>query len=79
MIDYNIITNNMGEVIKIEFTFSKLCLYGNVGELGDVTVFPVFIEIYMENGFIISRGKAKSTLYPYDENNHMIFGKRWIQ
>lgn len=76
MIDYNIITNNMGEVIKIEFTFSKLCLYGNVGELGDVTVFPVFIEIYMENGFIISRGKAKSTLYPYDENNHMIFGKK---
>ncbi len=76
MIDYNIITNNMGEVIKIEFTFSKLCLYGNVGELGDVTVFPVFIEIYMENGFIISRGKAKSTLYPYDENNRMIFGKK---
>ena len=76
MIDYNIITNNMGEVIKIEFTFSKLCLYGNVGELGDVTVFPVFIEIYMKNGFIISRGKAKSTLYPYDENNRMIFGKK---
>ena len=76
MIDYNIITNNMGEVIKIEFTFSKLCLYGNVGELGDTTVFPVFIEIYMKNGFIISRGKAKSTLYPYDENNRMIFGKK---
>lgn len=76
MIEYNIVTNSKGEVIKIEFTFSKLCLYGENGAIGDTTVFPVFIEVYIENGFIISRGKSKSTLYPYDENNNMIFGKK---
>lgn len=68
MIDYQIIVED-DEVKKVEFTFSKLFLYGKVGTLGDVTIFPVFIEIYMDKGFIISRSKAKSTLFAYDEQN----------
>ena len=37
--------------------------------IGATTVFPVFVEIYLNEGFIISRGKAKSTLYKYNEAN----------
>ena len=69
MIEYCIHTNNAGWVIKIEFVFSKLFLYGNAGTIGDKTAFPIFIEVYLEEGFIISRAKAKSTLYEYDEKN----------
>ena len=64
-----IITNDAGLAVKIEFVFSKLFLYGNAGTLGDKTAFPVFIEVYLDEGFIISRAKAKSTLYEYDEEN----------
>lgn len=69
MIDYSITTNNDNEVSKIEFTFSKLFLYGEIGCTGDTTVLPVFIEIYIDEGFVVSRAKAKSTLFKYDDEN----------
>ena len=69
LIDYHITTNNQGHVTKLDFTFSSLFLHGTVGELGDVTVFPVFIEVYIDSGFIVSRAKAKSTLFKYDAEN----------
>lgn len=72
MIEYHIITNNDNEVIKIEFTFSKLFLYGDAGKLGDVTIFPVFVEVYLDEGFVVSRAKAKSTLFKYDEKNQYL-------
>lgn len=65
MIEYHIITNGNGEVIKLEFTFSKLFSCDDTGANGRIA-FPVFIEVYLEKGFIISRGKAKSTLYTHD-------------
>ena len=73
MIDYSIITNREDEVIKIEFTFSKFFLYGEIGKEGDVTTFPIFVEVYLKEGFVVSRAKAKSTLFEYDETNHMLF------
>lgn len=69
MIEYHIITNADNEVSKIEFTFSKLFLYGEPGNIGNLTSFPVFIEIYLDSGFVVSRAKAKSTLYKYTEGN----------
>lgn len=72
LIDYHITTNENGHVAKLDFTFSSLFLYGTVGELGDVTVFPVFIEVYIDSGFIVSRAKAKSTLFKYDAENQFL-------
>ena len=72
LIDYHITTDEQGYVTKLDFTFSSLFLYGTVGELGDVTVFPVFIEVYIGSGFIVSRAKAKSTLFKYDAENHFL-------
>lgn len=67
MIEYSIITNSSNEVIKIEFTFSGLLLYGESGKSGNERCFPVFVEIYLDEGFSVSRGKAKSTLYEYNK------------
>lgn len=78
MIEYHIITNADNEVTKIDFTFSKLFLYGETGKTGDVTIFPIFIEVYLDDGFIISRGKAKSTLYQYDENNRILLSEHKV-
>ena len=75
MIDYKFTLNKNGDVSKIEFTFSSLFMYGNAGEVGNKTVFPVFIEVYLDEGFIVSREKAKSTLYKYDEENPILIGE----
>ena len=73
MIDYHFYMDE-GEIQKIEFTFSQLYLCGEEGKNGETTVFPIFIEVYLNEGFVISRAKAKSTLYPYDANNPMLLG-----
>lgn len=73
--EYKIHVNADGEVKKIDFTFSKLMFYGEVGKIGDVTVFPIFIELYLDAGMIVSRAKAKSTIYEYDENNRMLLSE----
>ena len=75
MIEYHIITNDDDEVKRIDFTFSKLFLCGESGKMGEVTIFPVFVEVYLDNGFVVSRGKSKSTLYKYDETNHFLLGE----
>ena len=69
MIDYRITANKDNEVSKIELIFSKLFLYGDIGCTGDTTVLPVFVEIYLNEGFVVSRTKAKSTLFKYDDEN----------
>lgn len=74
MIEYHIITNQNGEAEKLEFTFSKLYLCGEEGKEGETTIYPIFVEVYLQEGFIVSRAKAKSTLYPYDESNPMTYG-----
>lgn len=73
MIEYKIIENSLGEVSKIEFVFSQLFLCGESGRVGETTVWPVFVEVYLDKGFVISRGKAKSTLYYYDQENPMLY------
>lgn len=77
MIGYDIIVEG-GEVRRLEFTFSKLFLRGKTGELGDNTVFPVYVEVYIREGFVVSRSKAKSTLFEYDENNKFLISEHRI-
>lgn len=72
MIEYHIIKNEQGRVKKVEFTYSKLALYGERGQQGQITIFPIFIELYLEEGFIVSRGKAKTTLYECENNGDKI-------
>lgn len=70
LIDYELVCNSeSGKVEKIEFVFSKLYLYGEDGTQGGKTAFPVFVDVYLNEGFVVGRAKAKSTLYQYDEQN----------
>ena len=78
MIDYHIITNRNGETEKLEFTFSKMYLCGEEGKEGEITIYPIFVEVYLQEGFIVSRAKAKSTLYPYDESNPSTYGSKRV-
>lgn len=72
LIEYNIHVNEDGEATRIDFTFSQLVLYGEVGKEGDITSYPVFIDIYLKEGLAVSRAKAKSTIYRYDGENRML-------
>lgn len=70
LIRYDIIQKN-NETQRICLTYSNKFLKrkDNDNNLGDTTIYPVFIEIYISEGFIISRAKAKSTLYKYTPEN----------
>ncbi|MDE5781494.1 MAG: hypothetical protein K2I03_08460 [Lachnospiraceae bacterium] len=78
MIEYHIITDENNEVIRIDFTFSMLFLYGETGKEGNVTIFPIFIEVYLDEGFVVSRGKAKTTLYSYNEKYKFLLSENKV-
>ena len=78
MIEYHIIRNDDNKIKKINFTFSRLYLCGEAEKAGETIIFPIFIEVYLEEGFIVSRAKAKSTLYPFDGKNFSYFGEKRI-
>ena len=63
LIDYQIKTDEEGLVRKIEFVFSRLFLCGEVDGTGELVPFPVFVDVYLDEGFVVSRGKAKTTMY----------------
>lgn len=72
LIDYQIKTNENGLVSKIEFAFSRLFLCGEAGETGDLVPFPVFVDVYLDEGFVVSRGKAKTTMYYKCEDDILV-------
>lgn len=76
LIDYQIRTNEEGLVYRIEFVFSRLFLCGEAGEVGDLVPFPVFVDVYLDEGFVVSRGKAKTTMYYKYENGILMTQNR---
>lgn len=58
------------KISKISLTFSQKLLEGyEEGERGREVVYPVFIDIYLKEKFIIGRGKYKTILYGYNEED----------
>ena len=76
--EYCFITDNSGLVRRIDLTFSKLFLFGEVGKLGEATAYPVFVRIYLDQGFIVTIAKAKSTLFQYDPNNAFLISEHRV-
>lgn len=68
LINYEIFVDEQGEVDLISFTFSRKVLTGENGHIGEDTIFPVFVDVHMNEGFLVSRAKAKSTIYSYTES-----------
>ncbi len=78
LVNYHIISNDSNKVQKIEFTFSRLYLCGEIERNNEAVAFPIFIEVYLEDCFIVSRAKAKSTLFPFDGQNFSHIGESHI-
>lgn len=72
LVNYGIIQDEMGNINKVNLTFSSMLLCGKLGDFGDYIPYPVFVEIYFDSGFIVARSKAKSTTYAYDTDNTYI-------
>lgn len=71
-INYEILVNDKNEVSKISLIYTRLVLEGKIAEeFGDYTTFPVFIDLYLNEGFIVSAAKAKSTLFDYSESKYL--------
>lgn len=68
LINYEIFVDENGEVNIISFTFSRKVLTGENGKTGEETIFPIFVDVYMNEGFLVSRAKAKTTIYAYTES-----------
>ena len=67
-VSYNVLKNEDNKVNVISFTFAKKVLEGELGADGDISIYPVFVDVYLEEGFIVGRGKSKNTLYEYNED-----------
>lgn len=72
LINYEIFADEQGEVELVSFTFSRIVLTGENGHEGQETIFPLFVDVYMKEGFLISRAKAKSTIYSYTESKLLL-------
>ena len=78
MLEYHITVDKNEEVEKINFIFSQLYLCGEDGKEGETTVYPIFVDVYLKEGFIVSIAKAKSTLYPYNAENPILDGEKRV-
>lgn len=78
MINYHIDADENGIVHRVHLIFSQLFLYGDVGKQGNYTPYPVFVTIYLDEGFIVCLSKAKSTLFQYDQNNQFLISEARI-
>ncbi len=73
VINYKIFTDDNG-VYKISFYFSSYVLTGISGqtEPGTDTIYPVYVDVYLREGFIFGIGKAKSTIYRYENEDKIL-------
>lgn len=79
LVNYNIIRNECGIVSKVSFVFSRLVLEGDRElELGHKVIYPLYIDLYIKESFVIARYKPKTTIYLCSEND-IIFKKNKIK
>lgn len=70
LVDYNIEIDELKIVSKISFLFSRLVLEGNKElETGNKVTYPLYIDIYVNRGFVVARYKPKTTIYKCSEND----------
>lgn len=68
--DYMIEYADEGKIVKVSFLFSGLVLEGSTEyESGDRIIYPIYVDIYVEEGFIVARYKPKTTIYSCNEEN----------
>lgn len=73
VIKYKIFADDNG-VYKISFYFSSYVLTGVAGQMepGLETIYPVFVDVYLRNKFVFVIGKAKTTIYKYEDEKKIL-------
>ena len=70
LVNYKVKYLNKGNISIISFLFSGNVLEGNKEyEKGSRIVYPIYIDIYVKEGFIVARYKPKTTIYSCSEND----------
>lgn len=70
LVDYQIENDEQGIASKISFVFSTMVLEGDQEyERGNRIIYPVYIELYINEGFFVGRYKPKTTIYKCSEND----------
>ena len=68
--NYHVENNGQGSASKVSFVFSKLVLEGEKEhERGNRIIYPIYIDLYIEEGFFVGRYKPKTTIYNCSEND----------
>lgn len=70
LVNYEIKNNEQGIVSKVSFLFSRMVLEGEKElERGHKIIYPLYIDIYVDEGFIVARYKPKTTIYQCSEED----------
>lgn len=70
LVNYEIKNNEQGIVSKVSFLFSRMVLEGEKElERGHKIIYPLYIDLYTEEGFIVARYKPKTTIYQCSEED----------
>ena len=70
LVNYKICYTGQGRVSMISFLFSGMVLEGSKElEIGDKIIYPIYIDVYVEQGFIVARYKPKTTIYSCSESD----------
>ncbi len=70
LVNYEIKYNEQGIASKVLFIFSKMLLEGDKEhEKGNRIIYPIYIDLYLEEGFFVGRYKPKTTIFNCSEND----------
>ena len=68
--DWKIENNSKGMISKIMLLFCRLVLDGDKElEKGHKIIYPIYVDIYIDEGFIVARYKPKTNIYSCSEND----------
>lgn len=78
LINYKLVSDTENKIEKGSFVFliRLLKVKSTYSERGNQIIYPIFIDVDLQNGFIISRAKASSGLFKIGEDDALIDAKK---
>lgn len=64
---YKLVSEN-GFVVKVEFLYSVLLKeYKNKNQEPATSIYPIYVDLYLKEGYIVGRSKSKSAIYRFEK------------
>lgn len=60
-------SDSLGRSVKL-YLGKKLCVFDKNKHISSTIPYPIFVELYIDKGIIVTRAKSKSGIYKYMEN-----------